>query len=130
MSKVAFRYCAVPQPPAPYVNLTVSAPGAGPAGIRISAQVDTGAFKTVIPAGLVNSLGLSQVRELPVEGLGGAPVLLPTFLVELTIEKLSPTTVEVLASSGEPVVLLGRDVLNRYEISLNGPALELTIKEP
>jgi predicted aspartyl protease len=92
--------------------------------------VDTGAFKTVIPANLVASLGLLQVRELPVEGLGGTPVLLPTFLIEIAIDGLATITVEVLASPGEPVVLLGRDVLNRYEISLNGPALILTISEP
>ena len=130
MSKVGLQYYAVPQPPAPYVNLTASAAGAGGPGIRIPAQVDTGAFKTVIPASLVASLGLLQVRELPVEGLGGTPVLLPTFLVEIAIDGLAVITVEVLASPGEPVVLLGRDVLNRYEISLNGPGLILTITEP
>jgi hypothetical protein len=70
------------------------------------------------------------VREVRVEGLDGAIVLLPTFLVELAVDGLSAITVEVLASQGEPTVLVGRDVLNRYRVLLDGPAERVTITEP
>lgn len=130
MSKSGFKYYTAVRPPAPYANVTVSAPGTSAAGLRVPAHLDTGAFVTVIPLGLAAPLGLVQVREVRAEGLDGTVVLMPTFLIELTIDGLSPMTVEALASAGEPTVLLGRDVLNRYQILLNGPAQEVTITEP
>jgi hypothetical protein len=65
-----------------------------------------------------------------VEGLNGVISALTTYLVELTIKDLSPIVTEALASDGEPRVLLGRDVLNRYKITLNGPELKLIVEEP
>jgi predicted aspartyl protease len=130
MSKAGFKYYAGTHPPAPFVNLTAAAPGAAATGLRVRAQIDTGAFMTVIPLALATQAGLLQVRELPVEGLGGAVFLFPTFLVEFAIDGLSPVTVEVMASPNEPDILLGRDVLNRYQIELDGPAQELTVTEP
>ena len=52
-------------------------------------------------------------------------LILPTYLVELRLRELGPVTVKVLASSDEPYVLLGRDVLNRFTILLDGPNLVL-----
>lgn len=129
MSQAGFRYFTGVEPPAPYVNLLLSAPGSTRDRLKVPAQIDTGAYKTVIPLALVEPPGLTQVRELRVEGLDGAIVLLDTFLIELTIDGLSPVTVEALTSQAEVVVLLGRDVLNRYRIELNGRALVLTVTQ-
>jgi predicted aspartyl protease len=130
MKTARFRYFSGPTPPAPFVQISAAAPGL-PSGIPLQlAQLDTGAFKTVIPLRLATDLGLLKVRELRAEGLDGAVVVLPSFLIELMIKELSAVVIEVLASEGEPYILLGRDVLNRYLITLDGPQLGLTIQEP
>jgi hypothetical protein len=93
----------------------------------LPAQIDTAADRTVIPGGLVARLGLVPLDELPVAGFGGQVLLVPTYLVELAIRTLLPQSIEVLAHAEEPFVLLGRDVLNRHRLLLDGPGQTLEI---
>jgi predicted aspartyl protease len=93
----------------------------------LPAKVDTGADQTVIPLPLVERLALREVARLRFGGLGGHEVVLPVYEVQLVIRDLAAITVEVAASAGEPHVLLGRDVLNRYKIVLDGPNGKLEI---
>jgi hypothetical protein len=64
---------------------------------------------------------------LPVAGFGGQVLLVPTYLVELTIRGLPAQPAEGLAHAGEPFVLLGRDVLNHHRLTLDGPGLALEV---
>ncbi len=60
-------------------------------------------------------------------GFGGQVLTLPTFLVDLGIRQLNPVTIKVLASPDESYALRGRDVLNRFTISLDEPNLALEL---
>jgi hypothetical protein len=51
----------------------------------------------------------------------------PTYRVELALRGMQPMTLEVLAHVEETFILLGRDVLNRHHIVLDGPKPTLTI---
>ena len=124
-----YRYFTLPNPPAPFVHVALALPGGTPSQDNLAAQLDTGAFKTVIPLEHAAALRLEKLREQPAEGLNGTVVLLATYLVELTVDQLSTITLEVLASDGESHILLGRDVLNRYRIVLDGPAQTLRMEE-
>jgi len=62
---------------------------------------------------------------LPVKGFGGQAIPLPTVLVEITIRQQQPVPMEALLSPDEPYLILGRDLLNRYRILLDGPQLAL-----
>ena len=99
----------------------------GTATTECPAQLDTAADLTVIPSRLIQDLGLDQLSELPILGVNGHLLTLPTFLVQIQIRELPPQVVEVLASPQEPYVLLGRDVLNHFRITLDGPKLVLDI---
>jgi hypothetical protein len=92
------------------------------------AQLDTAADLTVIPSRLVNELQLDQLGELPILGVGAHLATLPTFLVQIQIRDLPARVVEVVASHDEPYVLLGRDILNQFRITLDGPNLLLEIE--
>jgi hypothetical protein len=94
---------------------------------HLPAQLDTAADLNVVPWNVVNDLKLAQLDLIPTAGFGGHVTLVPTFLVELAIRQLEPVVVKVAASRDEPYVLLGRDVLNRYRIVLNGPELFVEI---
>jgi hypothetical protein len=113
--------------PAPFVLANLTNLNGTATAIDRPARVDSGADRTVLPQTLAIQLGLEEVERMLFEGLGGQRLELPTFQVQLLIRDLPPIVVKVAASDGEPHVLLGRDVLNRYRIVLDGPNLKLEI---
>jgi predicted aspartyl protease len=125
---IRYAYNQQVNPPAPFVHVSVRAPHKGSAAEEIPAQIDTGADLSVIPWRLVEGLRLVPLDSVSALGFGGQVLTLPTFLVELQIRDLGPVTVKVLASDDEPYAVLGRDVLNRFWISLDGPELALEVR--
>lgn len=123
-----YRYNRQVSPPAPFVYVSVCAAVEGTAAAECPAQLDTAADLTVIPSRLVEDLQLDQLSEFPILGVDGHLSTLPTFLVQIRIRELSPRVVEVVASPLEPYVLLGRDVLNHFRITLDGPNLVFDIE--
>lgn len=114
-------------PPAPYVLVIVSRPNGSAHAPDLPAKVDTGADRTIIPTALATQLALEEVGRLTFVGLADQQIELPIYEVTLVIRDLDPIDVKVAASDGEPHVLLGRDVLNRYRIVLDGPNGRLEI---
>jgi hypothetical protein len=113
--------------PAPIIILTVRCPETGKEVKDFPAQLDTGADRTVLGGSLVDSLELVPLDEIPIGGFGGHISLIPTYLVEFAIHQLPPVKIEAIAHPDEPVILLGRDVLNNYRLVLDGPKLVLEI---
>jgi hypothetical protein len=124
---IRYAYNRQVEPPAPFVHVTLLCADTGLSTNEIPALLDTAADRTVIPASLVSRLGLVPMDEVSVAGFGGQVVLIPTYFVELSIRTLTPLPLEVLAHPEEPYVLLGRDVLNRHRLVLDGPGLALEI---
>jgi hypothetical protein len=81
----------------------------------------------VIPGGLVDLLALIPLEELRVAGLGGRVFSVASYKVELTIRTLLPQKLVLIAHDDEPFILLGRDVLNRHRLLLDGPGLAFEI---
>jgi len=122
---IRYRYTNQKDPPAPFVHVTLRNTTTGQEQADLPAQIDHGADITVIPSQLADALVLPRVRMLPVKGFGEQSLLLPTVLVEITIRQQQPVPMEALLSPDEPFVILGRDLLNRYRIVLDGPQLAL-----
>jgi hypothetical protein len=93
----------------------------------LPAQIDTAADRTVIPGSVVDRLGLVRLDEFVVAGLGGQVFVVPSYRLELALRASSHHLLEVISHAEEPFVLLGRDVLNRHRILLDGPNLALEI---
>lgn len=121
-----YRY-ANEVPPAPYVLVIVSHPDGSATSTDLPAKVDTGADRTIIPTKLAASLGLRLVERVVFTGLADQQIELPIYQAHLLIRDLDPILVEVAASDGVSHVLLGRDVLNRYLVVLDGPDQRLEI---
>ncbi len=124
---IRYAYNRQVTPAAPFVHLTVRPPSDGAAGVEVPALIDTGADVSVIPGRLVDELNLIPLDSISAIGFGGHLLTLPTFLVELHIRELSPVLVKVLGSYDEPFALLGRDVLNRFTLLLDGRNFSLEI---
>ena len=124
---IRFRYNRDIVPPAPFVFLTITDPTTSATRTQVPAQVDTAADRTVIPESLVHDLDLLPTGTLDMGGLGGVVQSLRAYTVLLGIHDLPPSPVKVVASEGEPWVLLGRDMLNQHRILLDGPGLALEL---
>ena len=124
---IVYSYNRQITPSAPFVHITVERPDKGAAVADVPSQLDTAADITVVPASVVETLGLVQLGEVEIMGFGGHITTVPTFLVSLAIRQFEPIIVKVLVNPDEPCVLLGRDVLNQYRVLLDGPRLKLQI---
>jgi predicted aspartyl protease len=125
-----YRYNQQVVPPAAYVHVIVGRSDANGTGGPVAALVDSGADKTVIPRAIVEELALPQAGAIEVAGLNQIISIMPLYIVNIAIGNLPPVVADVIGSAGEQYVLLGRDVLNRYRVTLDGPDLLCTIEIP
>src|SRR5207247_1404783 len=77
-----FPYDTKRTPPAPLLLLRVGLPQTEPA-TAVAALVDSGADITVLPEGLPETLGLPQIGEVAVHGVGDAVRRVPVYAAEL-----------------------------------------------
>lgn len=123
------RYTYIPYggAPAPFVYVTVRCRETGKQREDVPAQLDTGSDQIVLPTAFVEQLGLVEMGHARVEGFGGQITDAPTYAVDIAVRGLQAVRVKVLANDREPVVLLGRNVLNHHRILLDGPQGKLEI---
>ena len=120
------RYYNGYNPPAPFVNVVIVRPSNPSVTLQRSAQVDSGADQTLIPADAATQLGLLQSGEVQILGITGPIQTVPLFQVVLRIDKWS-ITLRVATHTADQFVVLGRDVLNLFYLRLNGPDQTLSI---
>ena len=124
MPSPAYPYRSRPaEPDAPECDITVSWNGRS---LRVPALIDSGAGVTTIPVSVVSNLGLQQVGEVFLRGAQGPRQ--KRWIYRITLDFLGNVFV------GHPVValdrdfiLLGRDLLNRHRLLLDGPQLSFSI---
>src|SRR5436190_22952822 len=124
---IRYGFLAQLDPPAPFVNVVLRNPISGAELRDVPAQLDCAADRTVLPESVARSLNLPQVGAMKLGGFGGATYTLPVYAVLLGLHDLPIQPFKVAAHAEESWVLLGRDVLNRYRILLDGPQLALEI---
>jgi predicted aspartyl protease len=122
-----YRYNQQVSPPAPFVYVAMTDPAERSRVEDVAAQVDCAADITVIPSRVVEQLQLARLDMTMAMGFDGRLTEVPSYLVRIAIRGFPESTVKVLASRDEPFVLLGRDVLNRHRIVLDGPGLVLEV---
>lgn len=124
---IRYVYNSQKQPPAPFVLVTVANPLTGAEVRDIPAQIDTGADCTLVPEMIVESLNLNFSGSWTIAGVGGKVEEMRLYPALIGVHRSPSQQVEVVAHSGEPWVLLGRDVLNAFRLLLDGPGLALEI---
>lgn len=121
-----YTYDDAHTPPAPVALVTIRPPGGGEQQVRIKALLDTGADISVLPPALVIGLEAVEAHERRLQGLGGIDLgRVFTYIVEVLLDERGKL-VECAAYGNE--VILGRNWLNSFHITLDGPQETLTIK--
>ena len=108
------------QPPAPVLSVTVTSVVNRRRRRSLPALLDTGSDITAIPHALVDILQLYPVGQIELEGVDATLQTIPAYAVHLSISELSIPRLEVI-ETGLDFVVVGRDVLNRLYLLLNGP---------
>jgi hypothetical protein len=125
VSVIRYKYAAL-DPPAPMIHVEVRDPTGGGSADREAALIDHGADRTVIPVELVRAIDLPSAGLRTFKGFGSDEMELHVYAVEIILRDRPPVQIEAIHGEGEPYILLGRDVLNRFKI-LDGPGLALEI---
>lgn len=121
------RYSDRSRPPAPVVSVIVQRLGSS-SGIEVSGKLDTGADATVIPERIVGELHLSPRSHAWTKGLDGTLSRPAVHYVRLQLSGFVIPIVRCVVSERENV-LLGRNVLHRFVITLDRPRLQFDITE-
>jgi predicted aspartyl protease len=106
-------------PPAPIAEVTITHPVTEASSGVLQGKLDTGADITVIPENLVSKLGLSAKAYLWARGYDGNYSHRPVYYVRLSIEGNDLLAVRCVAAERRNV-LIGRNVLNRFLLTLDG----------
>ncbi len=121
-------YDTAHNPPAPVADVTVTHPVTGAERGALRGKLDTGADVTVIPDKLVTQLSLTPKGNIWTRGYDGSYSQRPVYYVRLTIEGFSVTSARCIATARADV-LLGRNVLNRFFITLDGKRQTFALSE-
>ena len=123
-----YSYDTNDKPPAPCLSIRVINPNTQ-ASHSILAKIDTGASISVLPATLVTDSKLEPEGRVRVAGYDGSLKWLPTYTVAFDISGYLLHDVEVISTQRRSV-LLGRDILNHFIITLHGKNLTFDLRDP
>jgi len=116
-------------PPAPVADVTVAHPVTGVSSDTLHGKLDSGADVTVIPARLVASLNITPRGHIWTRGYDGTYARRPVYYIRLTVEGFALPSVRCIATD-RTNVLLGRNVLNRFIVTLDGKSLTFALQDP
>lgn len=115
-------------PPAPIAEVRLVHPVSSTESGPLRGKLDTGADVTVIPEQLVNQLGLTPKGNIWRCGYDGAYSQRMVYYVWVKVEGFQVTSVRCIATARADV-LLGRNVLNRFFITLDGKRLTFALTQ-
>jgi hypothetical protein len=123
------RYSTEFDPPAPVVGFTVYCPVDHGRAASVEGELDSGAEISVVPQRLVDELHLMPRRVMIAQGYDGTQSQWATYMVDLQVEGHLVNDLEVIALPRQGAIL-GRDVLNRFIVTLNGKELTFEVIDP
>jgi len=116
---IAYNYNRQIEPPAPLISVTVSCPEDADLFMSAPALLDTGADYSVITDTICKKLMLLPIGEVYVESFRGEGDVHQIYPVNFKIHEWRFTQIPVLVGT-EHYVILGRDILNHFDLRLNG----------
>jgi predicted aspartyl protease len=126
MTLYTANYDETYDPAMPVIEVTI----AGPAGnVTLTSIVDSGADGTIIPLRALEQIGVAPSGWTRVSGLDGVSRRIRVYRVILSIGPLSVGRVRVGGDKTTRQMILGRDVLNFFIVTLNGLANVVEISD-
>jgi predicted aspartyl protease len=96
---------------------------------RLRAKLDSGADATAIPERVVKELRLVPTGEQTFRGWDGKRSKRPTYVIDLSLNGMKFDWIEV-TSAKRADLLVGRDILNRLRLVLDGKNQSFEVEDP
>ncbi|MBN1145805.1 MAG: retroviral-like aspartic protease family protein [Anaerolineales bacterium] len=109
-------------PPMPVVEVFLAAPDATPNAGPFEAILDTGADGTVVPKEILLDLGAPSLTDARLISPWGEPHEVMIYLVDIRLGTTVLPAIQVAADESAEEIILGRNVLNKFPIFLDGPS--------
>jgi len=90
--------------------------------VKLTAVIDTGADATIIPVRYLQQIGARRAIEAGLRSQWGERRTVFLYLVDLQISEITLPGIYVVGDELGAEAVLGRNVLNRLQILLDGPA--------
>lgn len=126
---VNFQYGREFFPPAPIIDITLISLAESLRSDTLPAIVDTGADGTIVPIGYLDEIQASPTREVVIRSQWGERHAAMLYLVDVQIDDLTLPGIEVVGDEISDEVVLGRDILNRLRVLLDGPNQIVEVQE-
>jgi len=124
-SQVKIPFKILFRPPAPAFYATVEYRGNL---TTVPALIDTGASFTVIPHKVAVLLSLRKYSERIVTVANGQEETRPIFKANLSFLDFSFSDHLLVSLEGRRHMLIGRDILNSYKATFDGPSLQFSLE--
>ena len=109
-------------PPIPALEIGLQVPDNGHSVGDVVAVLDTGADITMVPLALLEQINAPELDEVRLRSHWGEQTLFTTYLISIQLGVETLPGVEVVGDPySQQEVLLGRDVLNKLLLLIDGP---------
>lgn len=115
-------YSTLYAPSAPVLEIRLAAPE-GPFSVGpLVGLVDSGADATIVPARYLRLLPVQIDDRKLLRGQWGESRVVDVYLLDIGVDDMRLPVVEVVADDRGTEVIIGRNILNKLRIFLDGPA--------
>lgn len=116
-------------PPIPILQIWLGYPEESLSLGPFKAIVDTGADGTILPRSVIDELDAPFVDDAWLSSQWGEVFAVKTFAVDIGFGNLRLPSIRVVADERSDEIILGRNVLNRLRLLLDGPKRETELFE-
>ena len=121
-----FYYDTKRFPPAPVVVIKLTASETNLSTVDLAALLDTGADASFAPLHILESIQAGIGKIYRARSMWGEKQSFSSFIVDLHFDDITLPGIVMLGYDGNEVVL-GRDVLNKLWLELDGPAQKVDV---
>ncbi len=109
-------------PAAPVMEIRLGAPGMEPSSGFLKALVDTGADATIVPIARLRQIKAKKIDQATLRSQWGERRAVALYAVALEINQYHFDAIRVVGDEIGDEIILGRNLLNRLRLLLDGPA--------
>jgi len=124
-----FLYDSSFYPPAPVIPFGLGLPNEATPRRNLWEQVDSGADVTLIPASILDEIGVKLADRRFMLGANGTRQRVNRYQVVIHLPTGITYGIRAIATRNDSEILLGRDVLNQWRITLDGPGETVEIED-
>ena len=124
-----YKYNKQKSIPAPIIPIRLALSDSTYGTRYLNAIVDTGADFVIIPERLLERLGSESENYVRLRGQWSEARTMALHTLDIEIANSRYPDIDVVADDKDNEIILGRNLLNKLVLTLNGPKQELEIKE-